>query len=145
MTEYRKKSDGTIVQSVGALRAANPMVSFQAIPDADDLTVLGYDEIQPTTMPTGSLYKKPERDGVEESGGNWVEKWKLTDLDTATVESEAATSARDHRDTLLKETDWWAGADLTMKSARTAYRQELRDLPTASGWPHTHTLPTKPA
>ena len=25
------------------------------------------------------------------------------------------------------------------------YRQSLRDLPTASGWPHTHTLPTKPS
>ena len=37
---------------------------------------------------------------------------------------------RIRRDGLLSQTDWWAGSDLTMTAEQTAYRQELRDLPT---------------
>ena len=37
---------------------------------------------------------------------------------------------RDNRNSLLAETDWWAGQDLIMSQARKDYRQELRDLPT---------------
>jgi hypothetical protein len=39
---------------------------------------------------------------------------------------------RDLRNIKLQETDWWAGSDLTMTSAQTAYRQALRDLPSTS-------------
>ena len=31
------------------------------------------------------------------------------------------------------------------KAEWVTYRKALRDLPTASGWPHTHTMPTKPS
>lgn len=37
-------------------------------------------------------------------------------------------AARQQRDALLAETDWWAVADRTMTAEQTAYRQALRDI-----------------
>ena len=57
---------------------------------------------------------------------------------------------REQRDKLLKDSDWTQLADKgglsdSKVTEWATYRQSLRDLPTASGWPHTHTLPTKPS
>ena len=35
---------------------------------------------------------------------------------------------REERDRLIAATDWWASSDLTMTSAQTKYRQDLRDI-----------------
>ena len=51
---------------------------------------------------------------------------------------------RSVRDGLITETDWWAGNDLTMTDAQTAYRQALRDLPANITDPANPTWPTKP-
>tara|TARA_R100000406_G_scaffold95277_2_gene89102 strand:+ start:808 stop:1158 length:351 start_codon:yes stop_codon:yes gene_type:complete len=51
---------------------------------------------------------------------------------------------RTERDRLLAETDWWASSDLTMTAAQTTYRQDLRDIPSQSGFPSNVTWPTKP-
>ena len=67
----------------------------------------------------------------------------------ARIDAEAAESARDVRTRLLAESDWTQMADTALTTEKKAewatYRQSLRDLPDASGWPHTHTLPTKPS
>jgi hypothetical protein len=52
--------------------------------------------------------------------------------------------ARDVRDKLIKETDWWAVADRTMTQAETDYRQALRDVPQQEMFPMEITWPTKP-
>ena len=56
---------------------------------------------------------------------------------------------RNTRTALLDESDWTQVADTALTTEKKAewatYRQSLRDLPDASGWPHTHTLPTKPS
>jgi hypothetical protein len=66
----------------------------------------------------------------------------------STIDAKAAESARDVRTKLLTESDWTQMADTALTTEKKAewatYRQALRDLPTASGWPHTHTMPTKP-
>ena len=66
--------------------------------------------------------------------------------------SLAMSDLREQRSQLLKETDWWAGSDLTMSDAQTTYRAALRDLPsTASpsldsdGFLTNVTWPTKPS
>lgn len=59
----------------------------------------------------------------------------------------AMASLRSERNTRLAETDWWASSDLTMSSARTQYRIDLRNLPATvdiSKWPNI-TWPTKPS
>jgi|TARA_R100000482_G_scaffold43708_1_gene15272 hypothetical protein len=35
---------------------------------------------------------------------------------------------REERNRLIAATDWWASSDLTMSSAQTKYRQDLRDI-----------------
>ena len=49
----------------------------------------------------------------------------------------------------LTETDWTQLADSQLtdevKATWVTYRQALRDLPTASGFPHTMTWPTEPS
>jgi len=51
---------------------------------------------------------------------------------------------RTKRNELLAESDWMAGSDYTMTDAWKTYRQALRDLPAADGFPDVD-FPTKPS
>ena len=53
-------------------------------------------------------------------------------------------AAREARDVLLNQTDWWATSDRTMTAEQTAYRQDLRDITDQAGFPTDITWPTKP-
>jgi len=44
------------------------------------------------------------------------------------VAAEPMRLLREERDRLIAATDWWASSDLTMSSAQTKYRQDLRDI-----------------
>lgn len=61
-----------------------------------------------------------------------------SDKDQAEIDN-----AREHRNDLLKETDWWAVSDLTMTQEQIDYRQALRDLPAQEGFPNID-FPEKP-
>lgn len=52
--------------------------------------------------------------------------------------------ARNHRNILLAETDWWAVADRTMSDEEYNYRQALRDIPQQEGFPTNIVWPEKP-
>jgi hypothetical protein len=58
--------------------------------------------------------------------------------------TEVCEEQRTERNTLLKETDWWAVSDRTMTQAETDYRQALRNVPQQDGFPTDITWPTKP-
>ena len=79
------------------------------------------------------------------------------DEETARDNEEAAWAAgengrslagmRESRDRLLADTDFYALSDVTMSSAMTTYRQDLRDLPsgkTTKAHVDGATWPTKP-
>ena len=51
---------------------------------------------------------------------------------------------RKERDRLIAATDWWASSDLTMTSAQTKYRQDLRDITKSATSLDDVTWPTKP-
>ena len=51
---------------------------------------------------------------------------------------------REERTQLLIDTDWMSMGDVTMSDAWKTYRQALRDLPTADGYPDVD-MPTKPS
>lgn len=54
--------------------------------------------------------------------------------------------ARQHRDRLLRDTDWWMLSDTgTPTSEQLTYRQNLRDVPSQAGFPTSITWPTKPS
>ena len=44
------------------------------------------------------------------------------------VAAEPMRLLREERDRLIGLTDWWASSDLTMSSAQTKYRQDVRDI-----------------
>ena len=81
--------------------------------------------------------------------GIWTEKWSVGIGVTADIDASAAYAVRVERDSKLAKTDWLVtksvDTGVSMGSSWTTYRQELRDLPNSSGFPHSVTWPTEPS
>ena len=114
----------------------------------------------------GTVYQFSMRQGVEQLEGKWYTKYVLGPIFTDTpategqpaktaAENEAAYQAmkdaeqaanvRRTRTEKLKDCDWTQIADSTAdKAAWATYRQALRDITTASGFPWTMTWPETP-
>ena len=107
----------------------------------------------------GTVYQYSQAAGVEQIDGKWYTKYVLgpvfTDGETTAAEQEAAYKAmkdaeqaanvRRSRTEMLKDCDWTQIADSTAdKAAWATYRQALRDITTASGFPWTMTWPESP-
>jgi len=154
MTEYRKQSDGTLVVGPSAFKNLFPNTSFPKILDEALVNSLGYDWVYDGAQPSATPpYESVARDGVEQVSGRWQTKFNLVTADAdgkTAIDNNVAVGKRLERDQLLKDSDWTQLADKggladSKVTEWATYRQSLRDLPTASGWPHTHTLPTKPS
>jgi hypothetical protein len=63
---------------------------------------------------------------------------------TELQQAEPMRLLREQRNLKLKETDWWAGADLNMTQAQTDYRQALRDITETYTSVDDVVWPTKP-
>ena len=64
----------------------------------------------------------------------WGVTWKqVSDKMTAIDAAAPMVELRKQRDAKLVETDWTALSDVTMADNMKTYRQQLRDLPAASG------------
>jgi hypothetical protein len=167
--EIRNRSNGELT-TVSQFKATQPNTSFPKQITTDILDSYGYDPVLNGAQATVTApYGVSTRSGVEEIDGKWFTKFiagptftDTTDSEGAVttaadneaaykarIDAEAATSVRTQRDTLIAETDWIVvKAKETSTNVPTAiktYRQELRDLPSASGFPHTMTWPTKPS
>ena len=162
MGEYRNKETGEVL-SQGQVRAAHPNTSLPRVWTADTLAFLNVDPVLGGAQPTPSTYQRLERQGVEQIGSNWHEKWTAVEMfaDTtvdgvtttkaaheaayqATLDAALATTERAKRDALLAETDYLALSDATLSSAMTTYRQQLREVPQQAEFPNTISWPTKP-
>ena len=80
--------------------------------------------------------------GADENGSaietddtsKWGVTWKQVSDEKAKLEAAAPmVELRRQRDVKLAETDFYALSDVTMSDDMKTYRQELRDLPAASG------------
>jgi len=134
------------------------------------LDAFGYDAVLNGAQATVTApYGVSIRDGVEEVDGKWFTKFiagptfaDTTDDDgnvttaadnevayKARIDTEAAASVRTQRDQLIAKTDWVVvmakETETNISAAMKTYRQALRDLPSAAGFPHTMTWPEKPA
>ena len=154
MTEYRKQSDGTLVVGPSAFKNLFPNTSFPRVLDEALVNSLGYDWVYDGAQPSATPpYESVVRDGVEQVSGRWLTKFKVVTADAdgkTAIDNNKAEGKRRERNQLLKDSDWTQLADKggladSKVTEWATYRQSLRDLPTASGWPHTHTLPTKPS
>ena len=167
--EIRNRSNGELT-TISQFRASRPTTSFPKQITTEILNNFGYDPVlNGPAVSTVPPYEISMRSGVEKIEGQWFTKFvpgpvftDTTDDDgnvttaadnkaayKAGIDAHVATNVRSERDRLIAETDWIVvKAKETSTNVPTAiktYRQELRDLPTASGFPHTMTWPTKPS
>ena len=114
----------------------------------------------------GTVYQYSQRSGVERLDGKWYTKYILGPVFTdraaegdqpaqtaaeqetayrAMKDAEQAANVRRSRTEMLKDCDWTQIADSTAdKTAWATYRQALRDITSASGFPWTMTWPESP-
>ena len=114
----------------------------------------------------GTVYQYSMRDGVREIEGKWYTNYILGPVftDTAATDTQPAKTAAENeaaykamkdaeqaanvrrtRTEKLKDCDWTQIADSTAdKAAWATYRQALRDITSASGFPWTMTWPETP-
>ena len=114
----------------------------------------------------GTVYQYSMRSGVTEIEGKWYTNYVLGPIFTdraaegdqpaqtaaeqetayrAMKDAEQAANVRRSRTEKLKDCDWTQIADSTAdKAAWATYRQALRDITTASGFPWTMTWPESP-
>ena len=167
--EIRNRSNGEVT-TVSQFKASQPNTSFPNQITTDILDSYGYDPVLNGAQATVSApYGVSTRSGVEEVKGQWFTKFIAGPVFTdttdeegkvttaadneaaykANIDAQAAEAVRRSRDTLIAETDWTQLADSqlsdSVKADWVTYRQALRDLPTASGFPHTMTWPKEPS
>lgn len=164
--EIRNRSTGDLT-TVSQFKASQPNTSFPKQITTEILDSYGYDAVLNGAQATVTApYGVSTRSGVEEIDGKWFTKFVAGPVFTDTTDSEgavttaadneaayragvdskAATAVRATRSTKLTESDWTQLADSTAdKAAWATYRAALRDLPSASGFPHTMTWPTEPS
>ena len=165
--EIRNRSTGALC-TITEFKAEHPNTSFPKNITDSVLDAFGYDRVRQGAAPSLTPpYDKIVRDGVEQIDGIWYTRNIVGPVFTdsldgegnvistaaenqtayrATVDANAAAGIRKERNRRLAESDWTqladSGADAT---AWATYRQSLRDLPDATGWPHTMTWPTEPS
>ena len=167
--EIRNRESGAVT-TVSQFKASYPNTSFPKQITTDILDSYGYDAVLNGAQATVTApYGVSTRDGVEQIDGQWFTKFIAGPVFTdttddegnvttaadneaayrASVDAKAGTSVRAERDKKLTETDWTQMADSPLSSDKktewATYRTSLRDLPSASGFPHTMTWPTEPS
>ena len=167
--EIRNRSTGELT-TISQFRASRPSTSFPKQITTEILNNFGYDPVLNGPAATVTApYGVSIRSGVEEVDGQWFTKFIAGPIFTdyrdvegnlttaadneaaykAGIDAQVATSVRSQRDRLIAETDWIVvkakETSTNVPAAIKTYRQELRDLPTTSGFPHTVTWPTKPS
>ena len=133
-------------------RILHQNTSFPAILSEDILSDFGAVAILegPHATPT-SPYEYSFRDGIQEINGKYFTKYSLGPIFVdnenqtaseqeleykARIDKQQATSIRNTRNQLLKESDWTQISDATVnKEIWLTYRQALRDITTQEGFP----------
>ena len=147
--EIRFKSTGQVMYE-GELRsylAANNGPSYdQLTPEV--MEAIGVDPVLEGPQASPTRYQTAFRDGVQEIDGQWYTKYSVADMDDeakTAKDAEQAKSVRTQRDEKLKATDWTQVSDAPVdKTVWATYRQALRDLPSATGFPWDMIWPTEP-
>ena len=109
---------------------------------------LGADVLLQGPTPDVGRYQFSYRDGAVQIGNEWFTHYAVKDLDAEGIKSkdeEQAKNVRQQRDQKLKDSDWTQLADAPVDDLVWAtYRQALRDLPKAEGFPWDMAWPKDP-
>ena len=143
----------TFPYSIGNLRRDNPNTSFPRNP-SDEL--LAEWNVFPVVKQDPPTFDAATQDLNESnptlSSNQWLQTWSVTaassdEIAQRTTDKQAEVRAQ--RNQLIAETDWVVvmakEVGTNIPAAMKTYRQALRDLPSADGFPHTMTWPTKPS
>lgn len=129
----------------GQIKERFPNVSFPVPFSPPD----GYVEVKPSDAPAFDYTKKTTEALPVFIDGNWVQQWKVEDADQATIDliiENTGGAIRADRNAKLSACDWTQLADAPVdSSAWASYRQELRDVPSQSGFPFNIDWPQPPA
>ena len=156
--EIRNRVTGSVIK-VNQLKAEHPAISFPSHITPEILDKFGYDPVlNGPAAKTNGPYEVSIRDGVEEINGQWFTRFVIGPIFAdneqesaykAKIDARAAMSVRADRNQKLAACDWTQLADTPLtpekKSEWATYRQSLRDLPTASDFPHAITWPDEPS
>ena len=167
--EIRNRESGAVT-TVSQFKASYPNTSFPKQITTDILDSYGYDAVLNGAQATVTApYGVSVRDGVEQIDGKWFTKFIAGPVFTdttdekgnvtsaadneaayrASIDAQAGASVRAERDRKLTASDWTQMPDSALTSDKktewAAYRTSLRDLPSASGFPHTIAWPTEPS
>jgi hypothetical protein len=147
--------DGTVANypySIGNLRRDNPNTSFPKRPTEELLKSWGMEVVakvdRPNVDPTKNVTEKPP----VLINGAWTQVWVISEASDAELSQrndEAAARVREQRSRLLAESDWVVvfhtekGTNIPLEWEM--YRQQLRDITTQDGFPHSVVWPSPPA
>ena len=144
---YRIRENGAILTQ-GEVRQLHAGTSFPAVWDQAVCEQLGIDPILESPTPTTTRFQSASQSGVEQDSlGNWIYSWTITDWDVEAIASATETqwnSIRTTRNQKLSSCDWTQLPDAPVDQAAWAvYRQALRDITTQTD-PFNITWATEP-
>jgi hypothetical protein len=132
-----------------------PILSENILTDFGAVAILEGPQASPT-----SPYEYSFRDGIQEINGKYFTKYSLGPIfvdnenQTASeqelqyktrIDEQQASSVRNTRNQLLKDSDWTQISDATVnKDIWLTYRQALRDITIQEGFPFTIVWPIQP-
>jgi hypothetical protein len=139
--------------SIGDLRRDNPNTSFPRNPSAELLAEWNvFPVVQQDPPSFDASTQNLNEVNPTLTSDQWLQTWSVTaassdEITQRTTDAEA--QVRSQRNRLIAETDWVVvmakETGTNIPAAMKTYRQALRDLPSADGFPHTMTWPTKPS
>lgn len=143
----------TFPYSIGNLRRDNPSTSFPRNPSDELLAQWNVFPVVEQDPPTfNAATQDLNQVNPTLTNNQWLQTWAVTaassdEIAQRTTAKEVEVRAK--RDRLIAETDWIVvmakETGTNIATAMKTYRQALRDLPSADGFPHTMTWPTKPS
>tara|TARA_Y100000004_G_scaffold184422_1_gene233444 strand:- start:1171 stop:1527 length:357 start_codon:yes stop_codon:yes gene_type:complete len=113
--------------------------------DSNGLLLGWYEDTDTVEEPKVTVTEEVWQQALEINANKYVDgNFVFEDLRT---DEQKAFDIRDHRNWLLKESDWTQAADVpqTTKDTWATYRQLLRDVPQQETFPTTVNWPTKPS
>lgn len=143
----------TFPYSIGNLRRDNPSTSFPRNPSDELLAQWNVFPVVEQDPPSfNSATQDLNQVDPTLTNNQWLQTWSVTAASADEIAQRTTAKeveVRAERDRLIAETDWIVvkakETSTTVATAMKTYRQALRDLPSADGFPHTMTWPTKPS
>ena len=143
----------TFPYSIGNLRRDNPSTSFPRNPSDELLAQWNVFPVVAQDPPTfNAATQDLNQTNPTLTNNKWLQTWAVTAASSDEIAQRTTAKEveiRAERDRLIAETDWVVvmakETGTNIATAMKTYRQALRDLPSADGFPHTMTWPTKPS